>query len=295
MKIKPILRLSAFALSVVVPAVLALLSPRPARGSVFETLLGFGTRMAPYLDDQRTTEKPRTIMLNGQTLHVAVGTTPHKGARVKDFYLDKYYGSQLALNQIATQVHDGKKAPPTEMSFGDDDEGGMVAFDLGDKLSLQTLKERYLKFVKTRRIGELGQVRFVKWTKEPGGGTRFLTMWTDDHFSVDKLVPPHGVDVEGSDLSGVPRIPGMTRVLAMEEKGKPWATRVYEGQGTVSLVASEMAAAMVSSGWTENRAFAKSSPTSVTMRFDYGERTALIAIDQSDKGLVDLAVVAKGG
>lgn len=294
MRWKPILRVGALA-AVVVPVLGTLLAPKPAEGSVFESFLDFGKNMAPYLDDKRTTEAPRTIMLNGQTLHVAVGVTPHKGARVKDFYIDKYYGSQLALNQIAAQVHSSKKAPPTEMSYGDDEEGGMVAFDLGDKLSLQTLKERYVKFVKTRRLGELGQVRFVKWTKEPDGGTRFLTMWTDNRFSVDKLVPPHGVDVEGGDVVGVPRIPGMTRVLAMEEKGKPWATRVYEGQGTVSLVASEMAAAMVGEGWIENAAFAKATPTSVQMRFDHSDRTVIIAIDQSDKGLVDLAVVAKGG
>jgi hypothetical protein len=294
MKWKPILRLSAF-LAAVVPVIGLVLLPQKAEGSVFESFLSFGKNMEPYLDDKRTTEEPRTIVLNGQILHVAVGVTPHTGGRVKDFYLDQYHGSQEALQKIAAAAPGKHKAPPTELVFGDDDEGGLVAFDFGKDLSLKGLAERYVKFAHTRRVGDMGQVRFVKWTKDAHGGARFFTMWTDSRFSLDKLIPPHGVDVDGGDLADVPRVPGMTRVLAMDEKGKPWTTRVYEGPGSVSNIAMQLAYSMEQRGWIENKLFAKSSPNSVSMRFDYGARTVVFALDESARGMVDLAVIGKGG
>ena len=292
MRWKPILRLTAF-VSAVVPIAALVLSPRPAEGSVFDGFLNFGKNMAPYLDDKRTTEAPRTVAINGQLLHVAVGSTPHQGARVKDFYLDQYASSHEALKKIALETH--RKAPPTELTFGTDDEGGLVAFDFGKDLSLAGLKERYVKFLHSHRIGDIGQVRFVQWHKEPGGGTRFLTLWTDTRFSLDKLMPPRGVDVDGGDIPNVPRMPGLQRVLALDEKGKPWSTRVYEGPGSVGSIATQLAFAMKQHDWVEDPRFAKSSNDSVTMRFDQGARTVILSIDQVDNSKVDLAVIAKGG
>jgi hypothetical protein len=284
--------LGAF-VSVVVPVAALVLSPQKAEGSVFDGFLSFSRNMAPYLDDKSTTEAPRTVALNGQILKVAVGSTTHRGARVKDFYLDQYIGTHQAFEKIAAQT--GKKAPPTELTFGDDDEGGMVAFDAGRDLTLGSLKDRWVKFVHSHRIGDIGQIRYVQWHKEPGGGTRFLTMWTDQRFSLDKLMPPHGVDVDGGDVPNVPRLPGLQRVLALDEKGKPWSTRVYEGPGSVGSVATQLAFAMKQHDWVEDPRYAKSTNDSCTMRFDQGARTVILSIDQVDNMKVDLAVIAKGG
>ena len=197
---------------------------------MFEALLGLSDRMAPYLDDGRTTEKPRALVLNGQTLYVAVGHTAQAPERVEHFYRERYAGGHATLQRVAAE-HKGAPPPPppaTALRFGNDDEGGLVAFDLGDTPSLASLQRRYLAFVRNHRLGELGQIRYVRWTRDPDGGTRFLTFWTDRRFSIDGLIPPRGVDVDGGDLAGLPRPSGMTRVLAMEEAGRPYRTRLCE-------------------------------------------------------------------
>jgi hypothetical protein len=267
---------------------------RPARASVFESLLGFGERMAPYLDDGRTTETPRAIVLNGQALHVAVGRTPHAPARVKDWYLDRYHSTELA--ELARSLKGAPPAPATQVAYGDDEEGGMVAFDLGRGLTLDTLRRRYGDFVRSHRLGELGQVRFVRWTRDADGGTRFLTMWTDRGFSLDGLIPPRGVDVAGGDLADAVRPPGMTRVLAMEEVGKPYRMRVYEGRGLASQVATLVAAGMRQRGWREDASYRRQEGTSVGLRFERDQRSVVYDVDESEKGLIDVAVIeCRGG
>src|SRR5262249_26025698 len=146
--------------------------------------------------------------------------------------------------------HGGDLHPPsTELTFGDDEHGGLVAFDLGPALTSRALRERLATFVRTHTLGDFGQIRFVRWLREPGGGTRFLTLWTDHRFSLDGLIPPRGKDVDGGDVPGVPRPAGMTRVLAIEESGKPYLLRVYEGRGTAKQVAAELSLALQQRGW----------------------------------------------
>jgi hypothetical protein len=280
--------ISAAAMGVI--AVLTMAAPRPARASVFEALIGLGDDMAPYLDDKRTSEKPRSIIINGQQLWVSVGRTAHAAARVKDWYLDRY--RQEELTKLARER--GVKAPPTEVTFGDDLQGGMVAFDLGGKLSPEVLRKRFFEFARTRRIGELGQIRFVRWQREAGGETRFLRLWSDQHFSLDGMMPPRGVDVAGGDLPGVVRPPGMTRVLAIEEEGKPYRTRVYEGLGVVPQVAASVALGMQQRGWLADRSYGQSDDHKASLRFDREGRSVIFAIDESEHGLVEVAIIERG-
>jgi hypothetical protein len=269
---------------------------RRAQASVYETLLGLGDAMAPYLDDKRTTESPRRVMLNGQPVYVAVGHTAHQPGRVAGWYADRYHASSEALSQIARNVHGAPTPPPTELTFGDEDNGGMVALDMGKPSTLELMR-RFHGFVRTHRLGELGQMRFVRWTRQADGGTRFLTAWTDKRFSLDRLLPPPGTDVEGGDLPGVARPTGMRRVLALEEVGRPYHTRVYEGAGGVSSVAAELTAAMRARGWSgddESAAATRPGTDGVHLRFSRDGHIARYAIDETKRGLIDVAVVESG-
>ena len=149
--------------------------------------------------------------------------------------------------------------------------------------------------VEAHFIGELGQIRYVRWTRDPDGGTRFLTFWTDRRFSIDGLIPPRGVDVDGGDLAGLPRPSGMTRVLAMEEAGRPYRTRVYEGAGEVPGVAAMLRVAMRQRGFVEDRAYAQHTAESVALRFDRKGRTVVVGVDAAGPGLVDVAFIDAGG
>jgi hypothetical protein len=271
---------------------------RRARASVYETILGLGDAMAPYLDDKHTTEAPRRFIVNGQRLWVAVGHTAHQPARVASWYADRYHESGEALGQIARSLPGAPPPPPTELTFGDDANGGLVAFDMGKPSALELVR-RFHAFVRTRRLGELGQMRLVRWSREPDGGTRFLTAWTDKRFALDRLMPPPGTDVEGGDLPDVARPAGMRRVLALEEAGRPYHTRVYEGSGGISSVAAELTAVMRARGWSgDDAAAARTSAGdddgSVQLRFSRDGRTVRYSIAESKPGLIDVAVVESG-
>src|SRR5262249_50370324 len=86
--VKPILRLTVFVATC--GAVLAYVNYRHARASVMEHLLGIGQRMAPYLDDARSTEGPRQLRINGVRMMVAAGHTDHPPQFVRRFYQERY-------------------------------------------------------------------------------------------------------------------------------------------------------------------------------------------------------------
>ena len=95
---KPMLRTAAFL--AVCGAVLAYIDYRSARASVMEHLLGIGTRMAPYLDDARNTEGPRSVRINGIKLNVAAGHTSQPPSFVKKWYLQRYAAQGDGLDLV---------------------------------------------------------------------------------------------------------------------------------------------------------------------------------------------------
>ena len=100
--VRPVLRLTAFVLCV--GAVLGYLDYRAAEASVMERLLGIGQRMAPYLDDGRSTEAPRQVRINGVKLYVAAGHTEHPPQFVKKWYTDRYAANDAAKAYAALLV-----------------------------------------------------------------------------------------------------------------------------------------------------------------------------------------------
>ena len=77
-----------------------------------------------------------------------------------------------------------------ELSFGNDKIGGVAALDFGgQKLSMNDLRKRIEAFVKSGDVGDLARVRYVYFEGNGSGGTRFLTIWTDEHFKLDRLMP----------------------------------------------------------------------------------------------------------
>jgi hypothetical protein len=270
--IRPVLRLSAFLAALV--GVLLYLDYRAAEASVVEHLLGIGQRMAPYLDDGRATEAPRQVRINGVRLFVAAGHTSHPPSFVKKWYRDRYAAKGDALDQMATELRKKNALPEgmslNELSFGDDQEGGMAALDFGEKLSLASLKSRFATFIKTGELGDLARLRYVWYEKNDAGGTRFLTVWSDDKFSLSHLMPAGRVDADGSDIEGVPRYPGSVRVLSAEERGMSQRLAVYDGAGSPGNAELFYRARMETLGWMCDESFAKmaQSKGKTALRFD---------------------------
>lgn len=243
-------------------AVLIYVDYRAARATVMERLLGIGQRMAPYLDDGRATEAPRQVRLNGVKLYVAAGQTPHPPAFVKRWYQDRYAAKDEALDEIGQQLKKHGALPPeapalNQLAFGNEQVGGLAALDFGERLGADALKARLERFAGTGSLGEIARLRYVWWEKTGQGGTRFLTVWTDDSFDLGKLMPTERRDADGFDLEDVPRFPGTVRVLSAEERGMPQRVVVYDGPGSAETAQLFYRARLRTLGWDEDATHAK--------------------------------------
>jgi hypothetical protein len=241
-------------------AALLYIDYRAARASVMDRLLGLGQRMAPYLEDGRATEAPRLVRINGVRMHVAAGATSHSPAMVKGWYQERYAARGDGMAKVTEDLRARGAIPPeapalNQLAFGDERQGGLAALDFGDKLSLEMLKERLSRFVGTGDLGSIARLRYVYWEKRGEGGTRFLTVWTDEKFKISDLVPGERRDAPGSDLEGVPRFPGTVRVLSAAEQGMPQQMAVYDGAGSPATAELFYRARMKQAGWSEDTTF----------------------------------------
>jgi hypothetical protein len=255
------LRLSVFI--TVCAAVLLYVDYRVARASIMERLLGIGQRMAPYLDDARGVERPREVHLNGLRMWVAAGHTDHPPAMVKRWYAERYAGKGSATDVMTEELKALKVLPPSvsglsQSTFGDDNVGGMAAIDMGGGLTMKALKPLIYKLA-AGKIGEAGHLRYLYYEKSSSGGTRFLTVWTDDQFDLTKFLPSGSEDAPGRDLEDVPRYPGTIRVLAADERGRAGQMAVYAGPGSPDTAEMFYDARMRTLGWQADPSFARAS------------------------------------
>ncbi len=256
--IAPMARLTVFI--VTAAAVLLYIDYRVAKASVMEKLLGIGQRMAPFLDDAHGTEPPREVHMNGVRMWVAAGKTDRPPSEVRRWYAERYAGKGTLTDVITEELKRGKVLPPSvtglsQASFGDDNIGGMAALDLGNGLNIRQLKPLVLKLA-AGKIGEVGHLRYMYFEKTANGGTRYLTVWTDDQFDLTKFLPSGEDDAPGRDIDGVPRYPGSVRVLAADERGRVAQMAVYNGQGSPETAAMFYDARMRTMGWAADPRFA---------------------------------------
>jgi hypothetical protein len=254
----PVARLMVFI--AVACAVLLYVDYRVAKASVMDRLLGIGQRMAPFLDDARGVEKPREVHMNGVRLWVAAGKTDRSPSEVRRWYAERYAGKGTLTDVITEELKRGTVLPPSvtglsQAEFGDDSIGGMAALDLGNGLSLKQLKPMVLKLAEGK-IGEVGHLRYLYFERTASGGTRYLTVWTDDQFDLTKFLPSGSEDAPGSDIDGVPRPPGSVRVLSADERGRLAQMAVYNGQGSVETASMFYNARMQTLGWAPDPRFA---------------------------------------
>jgi hypothetical protein len=259
--VAPVLRLSCFIAACAV--VLGYIDYRVARASVMERLLGIGQRMAPFMDNARGVEAPREVHLNGLRLWVAAGTTEQAPATVRRWYAERYAGKGSATDVTTEALKALKVLPPSvsglsQSTFGDDNMGGMAALDLGGGLTMRALKPMILKLA-AGKVGGVGHLRYLYYERLPTGGTRYLTIWTDDQFDLTKFLPSGSEDAPGRDLEDVPRYPGTVRVLAADERGKPGQMVVYSGNGSPEMAEMFYDARMRTNGWQSDPRFAETA------------------------------------
>jgi hypothetical protein len=243
-------------------AVLGYIDYRVAKASVMERLLGIGQRMAPFMDDARGIEPPREVHMNGLRMWVAAGKTDRSPTEVRRWYAERYAGRGTANDAITEGLRAAKALPPSvnglsQATFGDDNIGGMAALDLGSGTTasmLKTIKANLGKLA-AGQIGEVGHLRYLYYERTGNGGTRYLTVWTDDRFDLTKFLPTGGDDAPGRDIDDVPRYPGSVRVLSADERGRLGQMAVYNGTGSPETAAMFYEARMRTLGWAPDPRF----------------------------------------
>ena len=280
-------RSAALALAVALGA--AASAPRRARASItiFDRLLGFTRSMRPYLDDGKASEKPRQLRINGVSMLVASGHSDDPPAAVRAWY-GSIYRAEGTFDRLAKEAEKRGKpldaATLNQMQFGDDDEGGLVALDFGDKLAPLALAKRLVAFAASGDLAPVAAVRFVYVKRAPAGGTQYLTMWSTEHFSLFDLVPNGRSDAPGEDLEDVPRVPGTVRLLSVAERGMPQRLVVYAGAGA-SVEGAELfyQMRMRTLGWTAHDGEAPAGRRRA-LRYERAGRSVLVSLSSSRDG-----------
>jgi hypothetical protein len=286
----PIARLTVFI--GVLCAVLVYIDFRVAEASVMDRLLGIGQRMAPFMDDARLVEKPREVHMNGLRLWVAAGHSDHAPADVRRWYAERYAGKGSATDVMTEALKAGKVLPPevtglSQASFGDDNIGGIAALDLGQNLTMKALRPMIHKLA-VGKIGEVGHLRYLYFEKLASGGTRYLTIWTDDQFDLTKFLPSGSEDAPGRDIDGVPRYPGSVRVLSADERGRPGQMAVYNGTGSPQTAEMFYDARMATLGWHADPSFTRTA-------LDQGMHAMRFQNAKGHEVVVDLAADERHG
>lgn len=255
------LRVSVFLLSVA--AILLYVDYRVARATVVERLIGLGGRMAAYLDDDRATEAPRHMQLNGVKLHFAVGRTMDPPVTLRSWYRQRYAAEGKGLDALRQKLIQSGKVPPdglpplNSFMFGNDRAGGMAALDFGDETDPVAVVHKLMR--SENEGGAAVRLRYLYYQREGDGGCRYLTVWTDESFRLSRLVPGRGQDAEGEDPPQLPRFPGSQRTLFAQETGLPQRIFIYEVPAAAEAVRDFYRAAGRSRGWREDEPAARVS------------------------------------
>lgn len=278
-------------------ALLVYLDYRIASASVRERLLAGGQAMAAYLGDTSASEAPRQLHLNGAKLFFAVSVTRDPPAAVLRWYGERYAGEDDALGVMAAELKRYRLLPVdstglSQSSFGDENAGGFAALDFGRKLSLLELGRRVLHF--GDGVDGAARLRYLYHERMRSGGTRLLTVWTDESFRLSSLFPELGQDALGHDLDRVPRYPGSTRLLSAEEDGKAPRLIVYQTAAAPAAVEGFYAARLPALGWTLDPRFGEIGRQrgERALRFTDGARAeAVVTVSTDRQGTIACIVV----
>lgn len=236
---------------------------RQARAQVNEGMRRLARQLMPYAE-QGAVESPRRVVVNGESLYLAVGTTRDTVAAVLDYYeaqcarrggrttesLRADQRAQLAgaaFNQLWAQTAPGG-ARIESMREGDDNEGYVVCVDTGEvRVGLDELSRRLEEVVRTGDLSRWGNLRYAYVTRRPSG-TRILTVATEGPFNLLGMFPASG-DAPGSDIAGLPRFPGMRRAVSAHEEGIPNGLGMYTVTAPMPTVRDWYRQEMGRHGW----------------------------------------------
>jgi hypothetical protein len=205
----PVFRLSFFLAVVCVVAGAVVL--RSARADVAEALWEVGSRVMEF--PGAPVERTRQLLMNGVQVSFRTQTV------------------DVPFADVLAHYESNCGTPNATQSARNDHAGYVACLDVGDASNdLGTLARRLLRFSETGDLRDLGDPRYVLARRVASAAkdtTFLLTMWVESAFNLYQMLPRPGADAAGSDLVGVPRLPGSQRILSASEVLGPSGVVVY--------------------------------------------------------------------
>ena len=272
-----------------------------ARAQLSESLMNLGADMLRY-EGAEHQQAPRTLVLNGQPIHVATGHTRHPIDQVLDYYEtrcnehDGRLGEQLeaALERTSNFTTVNTKLLDATLRQEDDEHGFVACVDSGEgELSIPSFVERMQAFMQSMDLSDVGNLRYV-YAQQNEDATTFITVWVEGSLDLGAMFPAAG-DAPGEDLVNVPRPVRSRRIFSTQEWGKDKKILMYETDEPRASVEAFYKREMPALHWlhvqlTEEDAEQIPFPVELTnddlMVFKIGRRMVAVMVmdDVSDEG-----------
>ena len=199
-----------------------------------ELLHGLGAELMAY--PRSRTEFPRAVYVNGARFFLRTTTVGAPVEEVLDHYQALCEGRDAGLSvRLSELAGDGLGQGPFNTRRSGGPSGGHVScLDLGEaEVDALSLLDRLLLFAKTGDSSQVGAFRyaFARPTDDDPKQSFLLTMWTEGPVSLLDLLPLNGSDVPGRDPWGLPRPPGMQRILSAWQSDEPYGLTLYSTRG----------------------------------------------------------------
>ncbi|QQR90967.1 MAG: hypothetical protein IPJ88_04345 [Myxococcales bacterium] len=197
-----------------------------AKADLNEMLLNLGPEMIRYSATSKQ-DNARTVLINGQSIKLSVGTTNDSVNQVLDQFEDRCAKHDGRLNERLDKTPYSKLFDST-LRHDSEKRGYVACFDFGEgELDVKELSKRLNRFAESGNISEVGEFRYfyVERGKEK---TLFANLWSEGSLNIFEMFPNQG-DAPGFDLPDVPRPGGSRRLISAKEVGHPQTLAIYGG------------------------------------------------------------------
>ncbi len=195
-----------------------------------ELLHGLGAELMAYPDSP--TELPRAVYVNGARFFLQTTTVEAPVDEVLDHYQALCEGRDAGLSaRLSERVGEISVQGALNTRRTGGAAGGHVScLDLGPAaVDGAKLIDRLLFFAKTGNSAQLGSLRYAYARPMDDNPVQsfLLTMWTEGPVDLFEVLPTKGLDVPGRDPEGLPRPPGMQRILSAWQSDEPYGLTLY--------------------------------------------------------------------
>jgi hypothetical protein len=255
-RFKGLMRLGAYALFA--GACITGFTLHQAKADVAKSSMSFGRELAPLMADMDG--DAHHMKVNGQDLFMNVAETDLSISAVLDRYEAHCRANKGALGSLWKDIPKLQGDVEKDKALGDagrwgvvrreDRREGVIMCLVKGNGTPPTFSEAAQAFVQTKDLGALGKLRYAYVKRSSNGkGHRVLTVWTEDSFNFDKLVPADGSEPGGSDPQGIPRPPEATRLLSANIESTPFGVYVYRAKQTPEAVGQFYDKLFYDQGW----------------------------------------------